>query len=107
MTTIEERATNYAYAVAGGSPDIVLAGEAYTKGAEDEHRLLTEWHDIAEDECGMATDMGFKEMSHNAPILVFDTMSSEVYAINKADFLDWSGELFHHPRQYKWRKIHE
>lgn len=46
--SIIDRATNYAYMVAGGSPDIVLAGEAYQRGAEDEHRLLTEWHDARE-----------------------------------------------------------
>jgi hypothetical protein len=47
--SIIDRATNYAYMVAGGSPDIVLAGEAYQRGAEDEHRLLTEWHNPAEE----------------------------------------------------------
>lgn len=42
--SIIDRATDYAYMVAGGSPDIVLAGEAYQRGAEDEHQLLTKWH---------------------------------------------------------------
>lgn len=56
--SIINRATSYAYMVAGESPDIVLAdespgiivlaGEAYQRGAEDEHRLLTEWHDARE-----------------------------------------------------------
>lgn len=57
--SIIDRATNYAYMVAGESPDIVLAdespgiivlaGEAYQRGAEDEHRLLTEWHNPKEE----------------------------------------------------------
>lgn len=47
--SIIDRATNYAYMVAGGSPGIVLAGESYQRGAEDEHRLLTEWLNPAEE----------------------------------------------------------
>lgn len=95
--SIIDRATNYAYMVAGGSPDIVMAGEAYQRGAEDEHRLLTEWHSA------------LKELPDlNKPVLVRDEFDE--YHIGTLTEKGWNVETWLFIEQgivVEWRELWE
>lgn len=103
--TIEERARDYAKMVETDYPAIVA--HDYESGAREEHILLTEWHTIEEDMFGMASDRAYEELVDNLPILVKEVDTENVYAINRTEIIDWSGDLCHHPRKYVWRKIHK
>lgn len=100
--SIIDRATDYAYMVAGGSPDIVLAGEAYQRGAEDEHRLLTEWHDVSEEPDANGLYLVAFESGNNAP---------KIYGVAAYfGYGRWCFEGYHphnKPSFDKWRPIHE
>lgn len=97
--------------VAGGSPDIVLAdespaivlvGEAYQRGAEDEHRLLTEWHDVSEEPDANGLYLVAFESKNNAP---------KIYGVAAYfGYGRWCFDGYHHhtkPPFDKWRPIHE
>lgn len=103
--TIEERANNYARMVETDCPAIVA--HDYETGAKEEHILLTEWHSIKEDMLGMCSDRMYEELVESLPILVKEIDTGDIYAINRTEIADWSGDLCHHPRRYVWRKIHE
>lgn len=104
MKTIEQRARDYAEQANAEFPEICAFD--YIAGAKEEHLLLTHWNSIDEDKDGFATEDAYDRIVYGLPVLVKEVATGEVYAINKTDIVDWSGELYHHPRQYKWRKIH-
>lgn len=103
MRTLEQRA-QYFTSIGEYTPTLK---ECYIAGASEEHLLLTHWNSIDEDRNGFASDEAYDRIVNSLPVLVKEVATGEVYAINKTDIGDWNGELYHHPRQYKWRKIHE
>lgn len=103
MRTVEERAQDF---VSSGEYSPTLK-ECYIAGAVEEHLLLTHWNIIEEDKDGFATDKAYSEIVASVPILVKDVVWEEMFVIDKNNLIDWSGDLQHHPCQYKWRKIHE
>lgn len=88
--------------IAGGSPDIVLTGEAYQRGAEDEHRLLTEWHDVSEEPDANGLYLVAFESENNTPKIY----GVAAYLCDGRWFFDG---YYHHtkPSFDKWRPIHE
>lgn len=108
MKTIEQRAQEYCEKNIPNLPDMHFAiATAYEEGATEERRQLTEWHDIEIDKDGFATDAALTEISATLPVLVKDVMWNEIFVVCENNICDWRGEVFHHPYQYKWRKIHE
>lgn len=103
MRTVEERAQDFVSS-GGCSPTLK---ECYIAGAAEEHLLLTHWNNIESDKCGFATNKAYAEITANLPILVKDVIWGEMFVIDKNNMADWSGDLQHHPNQYKWREIHE
>lgn len=103
MRTVEERAQDF---VSNGEYSPTLK-ECYIAGAAEEHLLLTHWNNIEEDKDGFATNKAYAEITASVPILVKDIVFGEMFVIDKNNMVDWSGDLHHHPNQYKWRKIHE
>lgn len=103
MRTVEERAQDFA---SNGECSPTLK-ECYIAGAVEEHLLLTHWNNIETDKDGFATNKAYAEIASSVPILVKDVIWGEMFVIDKNNMIDWSGDLQHHPNQYKWRKIHE
>lgn len=103
MRTVEERAQDF---VSNGEYSPTLK-ECYIAGAAEEHLLLTHWNNIEEDKDGFASNKAYAEITASVPILVKDIVFGEMFVIDKNNMVDWSGDLQHHPNQYKWRKIHE
>jgi hypothetical protein len=81
--------------------------DAYIAGAKEEHLLLTHWNNIEADKDGFTTNKAYAEIAASVPILVKDVIWGELFVVDKNNMVDWSGDLQHHPNQYKWRKIHE
>lgn len=103
MRTVEERAQDF---VSNGEYSPTLK-ECYIAGAAEEHLLLTHWNNIEEDKDGFASNKAYAEITASVPILVKDIVFGEMFVIDKNNMADWSGDLQHHPNQYKWRKIQE
>lgn len=103
--TIEQRAREYAERC--GAAFVEICAFDYKAGAKDEHILLTEWHYIEEDKDGFGSDKAMETIYESLPILVKSLSTGEIYAINKNQIADWNHDLYHHPKDYKWRKIYE
>ena len=103
MRTIEERAQDFV-SIGEYSPSLK---ECYIAGAAEEHLLLTHWYNIETDKDGFATNKAYSEIVASVPILVKDVIWGELFVVDKNNMVDWSGSFQTHPRQYKWRKIHE
>ena len=105
VTALDKRAQEYAEQCGAAFKEICAFD--YKAGAKEEHILLTEWHDIEEDKVGLASDNAIDTIYASLPILVKELSTGEIYDINKSQMVDWNHDLYHHPKDYKWRKIHE
>lgn len=105
MRTTEQDAAQYVRAVDYECDEDPIPSEAYIEGAKNEYRLLTEWHTIPSDKIGLADDKFYKLLCASLPILVKEIATGKLSVVDKYDILDWSGDLYHHPHQYLWRKI--
>ena len=98
VKTIEQRAQEYASS-GEYSPSIT---EAYKAGAEEEHRLLTEWHDVSEEPDANGLYLVALTSKNNAPKIY----SVAAYLGEGCWFFDG---YYHHtkPSFDEWRPIHE
>jgi hypothetical protein len=99
---LKSRAEGYAH-----SYPFAKVSDAYIAGAKEEYLLLTHWNNIEADKDGFTTNKAYAEIAASVPILVKDVIWGELFVVDKNNMVDWSGDLQHHPNQYKWRKIHE
>lgn len=108
-TLIQIKAEGYAKRIAEEQKDAyiftdaeVLVEDAYKAGAEDEHRLLTEWHDVSEEPDANGLYLVAFESENNAP---------KIYGV--AAYFGYGRWCFdgYHPHNKpafdKWRPIHE